>query len=90
MPKGLKVNHCKVCAKFKHFGKKQENKVSKETIKMRFARELCKRNPNTASRTLARELVKLHPEIYQDIEDARRCVRKVFGAYGSSNPKDKV
>lgn len=55
---------------------------SKPPIKTAFATEIAKLYPGFPSRTLARFLLDKHKGVYDGLEDARKFVRYVRGAFG--------
>lgn len=57
------------------------------SIKTQLAREVCKKFPKHADKTIASKLYKDNPLVYKDVEDARSSVRYIRGHAGSHSRK---
>ena len=60
-----------------------------EQNKVKLARELRERFPDTPTLTLAKKLSKEHFETFIGVEDARSALRRIEGKQGRA-PKDKT
>jgi len=52
------------------------------------AKKVCEQYPNTPTLTLAKKLFAEHPEVYTDVEHARKYVRTIRGKNGTKNRKN--
>lgn len=59
-----------------------------ESQKTKIAREVRERFPNTPTLTLAKKLMKEHPESFMSVENARQILRSIEGKNGTLNRKN--
>lgn len=69
---------------------KSRQESNKATPRTRIAEKYVIDNPTKGNRTIARLLLHNHPEMFNDVEHARTCVRKLRGVSGSVRQKPKM
>jgi hypothetical protein len=62
--------------------------TKKQSFRNEAARDILASYPTTAKAALARKLYKEKPELFVDVEDARRTLREVTGANGTKRRKN--
>jgi predicted phosphodiesterase len=63
--------------------------MAKESPKIKIAREVRAKFPNTPTLTIAKKLFADHPETFMTVESARDSLRYIEGKVGNKIPKDK-